>query len=127
MTADRGPVPPQLPLDELVIDPKAEAISPGRGKTSGQDESNFFAEDGQRYKLLQNQLKLGHLGKLWGSSSSAPTNIAGLLLLLCFLVVCASFFVTPTPGIEDLRKWLYGITTTCLGYLLGSRTAGKNE
>lgn len=127
MTAAQKVLPPQLPIDEVVIDPKAEAISAKRGQTTGQDESNFFAEDAERYKLLHNQQKLGHLGKLWGSSSSAPTNIAGMLLILCIVMVCVSFFPTQSAGLDDLRKWLYGITTTSLGFLFGAKTAGKSE
>lgn len=128
MTSNSGVKPPQLPIDEVPIDPKAEAISTTRGQATGQDESNFFAEDAARYKLLHNQQKLGLLGKLWGSSSSAPTNIAGMLLILCIVIVCCSFFPTnQTPGLDDLRKWLYGITTTCLGFLFGAKTSSKGE
>lgn len=127
MTVDRGPTPPQLPIDEVVIDPKAEAVSTGRGKTTGQDESKFFAEDAERYKLLHNQQKLGHLGKVWGSSSSAPTNIAGMLLFLTVVLVVVSFFPAQTTALDGLRTWLYGVATTSMGFLFGAKTSGKNE
>lgn len=126
MSADGG-TPPHLPIDEVVIDPKAEIKSTQPGKASAQDETRFFTEDAARYKLLADQQSLGHLGKLWGSSSSAPTNIAGMLLLLCFITVCLSFALTQTPDLIDARKWLYGLTTTVLGFLFGSRTSGKND
>ncbi|WP_268799086.1 hypothetical protein [Pseudomonas huanghezhanensis] len=123
MTIERETAQPQLPIDEVVIDPKAEAITAGPGKTTGRDESNFFAEDAERYKLLHNGQKLGHLGKLWGSSSSAPTNIAGMVLILSIVIVCVSFFPIQSPGLEDLRKWLYGLTTTSIGFLFGAKTS----
>lgn len=121
MSADGG-----LPsIDEAVIDPKAETRTAGKGKASGQDESNFFAEDAAKYRLLSEQQNLGQLGKLWGSSSSAPTNIAGMLMLLCFVTIIASFALAQTPDLVEARKWLYGVTTTVLGFLFGTRTSSK--
>lgn len=127
MTGEDGNAPPQLPIDEVPIDPKAERVPTKRAQATGQDEDKFFAADAEKFKLLHNAQTLGHLGKLWGSSSSAPTNIAGMLLILCIIMVCVSFFPAQTTGLEDLRKWLYSITTTSLGFLFGARTSGKNE
>lgn len=87
-----GGVSPRTPdIDQLIIDPKAEGSASQSRTGSGKDEVQFFTGAGEQYKLLHNQQSLGLLGKLWGSSNSAPTNIAGLLLLLCFVFGAMSF------------------------------------
>lgn len=127
MSADGG-LPARVPdsVNTLVVDPKAEGV-PKPGAATAQDEDRFYSEDAERYKLLHNQQKLGHLGKVWGSSSSAPTNIAGMLLFLTVILVVVSFFPTQTTALDGLRTWLYGVATTSMGFLFGAKTSGKNE
>jgi hypothetical protein len=123
-----GGLPARVPesVDKLVVDPKAEGV-PKPGTATAQDEDRFYSEDAERYKLLHAQQNLGQLGKLWGSSTSAPTNIAGLLLVLCFVLVALSFLPTQSVELVDARKWLYSVTTMIVGFLFGARTAGKSE
>jgi hypothetical protein len=113
-------------IDELIIDPKAEGVSPLQ-PGSGNEEVRFFTEAGEQYKLLHNQQSLGLLGKLWGSNCSAPTNIAGLLLLICFVMGALSFAIDQNAEIVSARSWLFGVTTTILGFLFGARTTSKSE
>jgi hypothetical protein len=114
-------------IDELVIDPKAEGVSTQQLPGTGNEEVRFFTEAGEQYKLLHNQQSLGLLGKLWGSSCSAPTNIAGLLLLICFVMGALSFAIDQNAEIASARSWLFGVTTTILGFLFGARTTSKSE
>lgn len=127
MSPDGGNGPRIPKIDELIIDPKAEGVADQPRTGSGKEEVKFFTEAGEQYKLLHNQQSLGFLGKLWGSSNSAPTNIAGLLLLLCFIFGGLSFVVAQSPELAEARKWLLGFTTTVVGFLFGTGTKNKDS
>lgn len=125
MSPDGGNNPRTPTIDQLIIDPKAEGIATQSRAGSGKEEVLFFTEAGEQYKLLHNQQSLGFLGKLWGSSNCAPTNIAGLLLLLCFIFGGLSFVITQSAELIEARKWLLGFTTTVVGFLFGTGTRGQ--
>lgn len=109
-------------LGSLTIDPKAEASGPAvRG--SGDDEDAFFAAGKEHFRLQHNQQNLGWLGKFWGSTNTAaPTNIAGFVIGVSALLIVLSFLITQTPELSEARKWLYGLTTSALGFVFGSAT-----
>lgn len=127
MSPDGGSGPRTPNIDQLIIDPKAEGGAGQLRTGSGKDEVQFYVEAGEQYKLLHNQQSLGLLGKLWGSSNSAPTNIAGLLLLLCFVFGGMSFVITESAELTEARKWLLGFTTTVVGFLFGTGTRSRSE
>lgn len=127
MSPDGGNRPHTPDINQLIVDPQVESAA-GQSRTgSGQEEVQFFVEGGEQYKLLHNRQSLGLLGKLWGSSSCAPTNIAGLLLLLCFTFGGLSFVITQSAELAEARKWLLGFTTTVVGFLFGTGTRAKSE
>jgi len=80
----------------------------------------------RRYGLEQRKMELesGFLGKFFGSSSNAPTNIAGIIALL-LTVACISllFFPSNIPALEFL-KLVLPVITGVLGYLFGKGTRG---
>ncbi len=69
--------------------------------------------------------EIGWMGKLFGSSKHAPTNIAGMVLLLCLIALVALGFVPAEYGAgssvrADLIKLFGGIALAALGYVFGS-------
>jgi hypothetical protein len=68
----------------------------------------------------QMDLESGWLGKLFGSSKIAPSNIAGLTLLLLVLPgVALLFFSGSSMTAADYWKFITPIVTLILGYLFG--------
>jgi hypothetical protein len=74
----------------------------------------FSDSNSDAIKFKQMDIDVGILGKFFGNSSNAPTNIAGITILV---LLCA------TPFIDDL-KWEQSIPiiTLALGYLFGKKT-----
>jgi prophage regulatory protein len=101
-------------------DPANETFGKQRAAGSAQHETDFSAERRARFSPGQVRQNLGFLGKLFGSGSSAPTNIAGLVALGSLALIAASFVVAPTPEIVDARKWLSALITSALGFIFGS-------
>lgn len=113
---------PQLKIGSLFIDPTAEPAS-SQVNGSGNDENAFFANGKEHFHLYHNQQNLGWLGKFWGSTTSAaPTNIAGFVIGISALLIVGSFFLTQSAELNEARKWLYGLTTSALGFVFGSAT-----
>lgn len=109
-------------IGSLLIDPTAEAASP-QTNGSGNDENAFFANGKEHFHLYHNQQNLGWLGKFWGSTTSAaPTNIAGFVIGVSALMIIGSFFLVQSAELNEARKWLYGLTTSALGFVFGSAT-----
>jgi hypothetical protein len=65
-------------------------------------------------------LESGVLGKFFGSGATAPTNIAGFLVLGSFLMLCGSMFMTTTPDLVDCRKVLGGLISAGMGFIFGA-------
>jgi hypothetical protein len=108
------------------IDPSAETtnLQPANGVTP-QQEVDFYKRAGSEYRLAHNQQNLGWLGLAFGSSASAPTNIAGLVVVLCLLFYGLSFFATGSGELASARAGALGLVGTALGYIFGS--ASKNS
>jgi hypothetical protein len=80
----------------------------------------------RRYAIEQTRMSLeaGVLGKIFGSSMNAPTNIAGFvvgILTLTIIVVGVLFMPSKISVLEYLDKML-PIMTRILGYLFGKST-----
>ena len=67
-------------------------------------------------------LDAGILGKFFGSSQNAPTNIAGLIVVLLVLV-CIASWQWPSEAIGSDKIWekCIPLITLILGYLFGKR------
>ncbi|MTV38049.1 hypothetical protein [Duganella radicis] len=102
------------------IDPTAEPTSEQVPGLSGQKESEAFAAAAKRHELEILRQEMGKLGVLFGSATTAPTNIAGLVLIVVFLFVGVSFCLPSSPELNDARKWAYTLGTGALGYLFGA-------
>jgi len=114
---------PNQRIGALPIDPSAEEAGSPILNGSGNDEDAFFAAGKDHFRLQHNQQNLGWLGKFWGATeSAAPTNIAGFVIAVSALLVVGSFFLTESPELSEARKWLYGLTTSALGFVFGSAT-----
>jgi len=74
-----------------------------------------------RYVLDRERMTLdaGFLGRFFGSSTNAPTNIAGIIALL-LTIACISLLFLPSsiPALEFL-KLVLPVITGVLGYLFG--------
>jgi hypothetical protein len=109
-------------LGSLQINPAAEGTPP-LNNGSGNEEEAFFANGKEHFHLQHNQQNLGWLGKFWGAATSAaPTNIAGFVIGVSALLIVCSFGVTESTELNEARKWLYGLTTSALGFVFGSAT-----
>ena len=108
------------PIATAPIDPGAEPIGGSVPGVSGQKENDSFAADAKRHELDLLKQEMGLLGKLFGGSTAAPTNIGGLALLGSFLFIVATFYMPTSPDLNDARKWAYTLASGALGYLFGS-------
>ncbi|KWC46623.1 hypothetical protein WL52_17560 [Burkholderia ubonensis] len=58
---------------------------------------------------------------LFGSNSSAPTNIVGLVVLASFIFIAISFFVpASSTDLGVIRTGLISLMSTAVGYIFGS-------
>lgn len=109
-------------IDQVVIDPGAEEVNALPSNAIAQQEESFYSASGRQYALMHNQQNLGFLGKFFGANSSAPTNIAGFVIVCALVILCASFFFSGNAELVELRKWLLGLITTALGFVFGAAT-----
>lgn len=116
-----------------VIDPAAEKPTKtprargGAGKQpTGKDEERFYEDAGEEYKLQHRQQDLGWLGKFFGGSNSAPTNIAGLVIVFCFLALFITTVVTVKPEdaqrLSDIQKVIFGLIGSAMSFIFGAAT-----
>jgi len=106
-------------LGSLPIDAGAEPTATLPATVSGQEEVAFFKRSADEYELLHNQQNLGWLGKFFGANSSAPTNIAGFVIVCSLLILVGSLFST-NPEAAEARKWLIGLITSALSFIFGA-------
>ena len=107
-------------IGDVRIDPAAEPTGTQVPGVSGQKESEAFAAAAKRHELEIMRQEMGKLGALFGSSTTAPTNIGGLALIAVFLFVGLSFLMPNSAELNDARKWAYTLGTGALGYLFGA-------
>lgn len=114
------PAPTNGGIGSVRIDPAAEEISRQPAAVSAQQEVDYFEQGRARFLLEQNQQNLGVLGKFFGASSAAPTNIAGLVAVCSILLIVISFLMPSTPELVDARKWFFALITSALGFIFGA-------
>lgn len=107
-------------IGSVLIDPGAEPHAQGPGTVSAQQEVDFYKQAAAQHQLLHNQQTLGYLGKFFGASSAAPTNIAGLVAICSLIVLVVSVFVPSNPELTEARKWLIGLITSALSFIFGA-------
>lgn len=75
------------------------------------------------FKLQSERLSQtsGWLGKAFGDAASAPSNIAGLCLVLLFVVGFILMFSPSTMPLTEYLKIAAPILTLILGYLFGKK------
>ena len=81
------------------------------------------AEDvSRRYALEERRMSLdaGWLGTIFGSSTYAPTNIAGFVVCILVVIVCIVGFLK-MPTTEFVER-VIPIITLGLGYLFGKKS-----
>jgi hypothetical protein len=92
---------------------------------AGKEATYRPAEDiDRRYLIAQMTVEVGWLGKIFGSSANAPTNIAGFVVcLLTVTIIVAGLLLVPSPipGMDFLNV-VIPIITLALGYLFGKST-----
>ncbi len=76
----------------------------------------------RRYALEERRMSLdaGWLGTIFGSSTYAPTNIAGFVVCLLVVIVCIVGFLK-MPTAEFVER-VIPIITLGLGYLFGKKS-----
>jgi hypothetical protein len=92
---------------------------------AGEQATYRPAEDiDRRYLIAQMSVEVGFLGKFFGTSTNAPTNIAGFVVcLLTLTIIVAGLLLVPSPipGMDFLNV-VVPIITLALGYLFGKST-----
>jgi hypothetical protein len=106
-------------IEEAIIFPEAEAGTKLPSTISRQQEQKFFDNAGREYALKHNQQNLGQLGKFFGANSTAPTNIAGLVIVASILLLALTFFA-PVSDAADARKLLIGVLMSALSFIFGA-------
>jgi hypothetical protein len=80
----------------------------------------------RRYALDQTRMTLeaGWLGKIFGSSTNAPTNIAGFVvgILTITIIVVGLLFVPSKISVLEYLDKVLPLVTLALGYLFGKST-----
>lgn len=105
-------------LEDAPIVPDAEPRQKGgRPAVSSREEASFYDAGRAEHELKVKSQDIGWLGKFFGCGSTAATNIAGLVVVICIL----AFLVTlamDNPS-EAARTGLLGLATTAVGYVFG--------
>jgi hypothetical protein len=75
--------------------------------------------------LKQRSQELGSLGKIFGSRDQSPGNIAGLAIIVSFLMLVAIIFSPDSESLpkKDVFTLVGGIITLTLGFLFGRSTS----
>lgn len=107
-------------IANVPIDPTAEQVQAGAPAVSGKQEEQFFKEGGEQFRLAHNQQNLGFLGKFFGANSSAPTNIAGFVIVLSLIFLVGSLFVTGNPEVSEARKGVFALISSALAFIFGA-------
>lgn len=107
-------------IANVPIDPSAEQTQAGAPTVSGKQEEQFFREGGEQFRLAHNQQNLGFLGKFFGANSSAPTNIAGFVIVLSLVFLVGSLFVTGNPEVSEARKAVFALISSALAFIFGA-------
>lgn len=74
----------------------------------------------EQVRLAENRQNLGLLGKLFGSRDTAPTNSAGLAILLGLFFFIGSYLLMPSPELSPVQAGALGVVGSALGYIFGS-------
>jgi high-affinity Fe2+/Pb2+ permease len=77
--------------------------------------------DGDLKRQVQD---LGFLGKMFGSRDHSPSNIAGLAIIVAFLILVGILFAPDSLSLpkKDVFTLVSGIITLTLGFLFGRST-----
>jgi len=94
-------------------------VAPPKNDKLSKDEASFFHEEKMQ------KASLGWVGKVWGSRSEKPGNIAAIvaLIILIFLGWLLYYGTTSDEGfssVEETFALLSSTLTLILGYLFGS-------
>lgn len=110
-------------LADFNVDPTAEQRTGGTSGVSGQEEEAFFRNAGEQFRLAHNQQNLGLLGKLFGANSTAPTNIAGFVIIVAFVMIVVTMFAGEKASeLADLRNLLLGLIGSAMSFIFGAAT-----
>lgn len=119
-SGDQRQAPGNGGIGSLPIDPGAEPLQKVPAVVTGQEETEFYKQAGAQERLRHNEQNLGYLGKFFGSNSSAPTNIAGLVVICSLIILVISLFFTGNSEMAEARKWLIGLITSALSFIFGA-------
>jgi len=82
------------------------------------------ADSSRRYLLEEKRMSFdyGSLGRLFGSSANAPTNISGLLLFLLVLPGVLLVFLQGNIEVGEYFKLILPAVTLVAGFLFGRKS-----
>ena len=125
MTHPSQPVPAEAPaappsIASAPIDASAEPIQAQPGAVTAQDEAEFYRRSSANFHLEHNRQNLGVLGRFFGSSSAASTNIAGAVVAVSLVGVFVTLFFPGNEELAEARKGLLSLITAALGFIFGA-------
>lgn len=116
--------PPEVPekggIGDAVIDPGAEPSFSRSGNGLANAEAESYDVAKLRHEMELAKHSGGYLGRLFGTGQSAATNIAGVVIVVCLIMVCMLALFGSGERAEDFTKVLIGVVLTALGYLFGA-------
>lgn len=115
-----GEVQTEPEIGDAVIDPSSEpnVSRSGNGLATREERSYEIAK--LRYDLEHAKHNGGFLGKLFGVGAAAATNIAGVVIVVCLVLIGGLFVFSTSADSTDYIKTLLSVLLTALGYLFGA-------
>lgn len=85
-----------------------------------------FREADHAHEQAMHKAEHGSIGRLLGSRSEKPGNVASIVILLCFVFIGLAFYRLDIQNMSDLFMKIvsasFSIIGLALGYLFGSST-----
>lgn len=83
-----------------------------------------FKEADHAHAQAMQKAEHGSIGRLLGSRSEKPGNVASIVILLCFVFICLAFYRLDIQNMSDLFMKIvsasFSVVGLALGYLFGS-------
>lgn len=104
----------------LVVDSDAESVAQAPSRVSSSQEQDFYELGGMQERLRHNQQNLGWFGKFFGNNSTAPTNLAGIVVVVCTLALVGTIFAEHVESRSEAQKILVGLLSSALAFIFGA-------
>lgn len=91
----------------------------------GDPDIDKLIVDGNK-KISERSIEVGYIGKIVGSSSEKPGNIAAISIIASFLIIVGLIFFKKDAFDAEVFLAILSIITLALGYLFGHGSSKKD-